>query len=322
MTTDDRVLALVAVAAAGVYSWVAAGLRPFTVEQEVMVAIPAVVVLVAALRPHHTPGSGAAVRASRGSAALWLGLVALAFAWELAAYFSSAAVGPSDAERHGRRGHERAPGAGIDLPALAHARMAAGPKRGSGTAMTSRTFTFTGYGLILALTIVLTAIAAGRANWMTLPGAFGSLTAQEAGADPGGGGMDMAGVAPLRQGKRRLRVTVGPDNRWTSSTADVHARLVTDAGDHWSEGFFDEWYLHVFAFPGPDQSDAEVEGLRRMLSDPPARVLDVACGPGRHGIRLAEMGYRVTGIDSSRLFLALRAVRSESTSSRLRGRRR
>ena len=42
--------------------------------------------------------------------------------------------------------------------------------------MTSRTFTFTGYGLILMLTIVLTAIAAGRANWMTLPGAFGSLT--------------------------------------------------------------------------------------------------------------------------------------------------
>ena len=89
MTTDDRVLALVAVAAAGVYSWVAAGLRPFTVEQEVMVAIPAVVVLVAALRPSRAPGRGAALRTSRGSAALWLGLAGLAVIWELVAFFSS-----------------------------------------------------------------------------------------------------------------------------------------------------------------------------------------------------------------------------------------
>ena len=87
MTTDDRVLALVAVAAAGVYSWVAAGLRPFTVEQEVIVAIPAVVVLVAALRPSRAPGRGAAFARRAGLAAPWLGLAGLAVIWELVAFF-------------------------------------------------------------------------------------------------------------------------------------------------------------------------------------------------------------------------------------------
>ena len=46
-----RRFALVVLLAAAVYSWVAAGFRPFTIAEEVMVAIPAIVVLVAAWRP-------------------------------------------------------------------------------------------------------------------------------------------------------------------------------------------------------------------------------------------------------------------------------
>lgn len=78
-----------------------------------------------------------------------------------------------------------------------------------------------------------------------------------------------------------------------------------DGEDRWSEGFFDEWYLRAFGFPGPAQSDAEAEALRQLLPDPPARVLDVPCGPGRHSVRLAAAGYEVTGVDSSALFLDL-----------------
>ena len=77
-------VALVVVAAA-IYSWIAAGFRPFTVAEEIMVAIPALVVFAAAWRPSRAP---AAVQWSRVSIACWLGLVALAVGWELLAYFS------------------------------------------------------------------------------------------------------------------------------------------------------------------------------------------------------------------------------------------
>jgi hypothetical protein len=78
-------LALV-VAAAAIYSWIAAGFRPFTVAEEIMVAIPALVVFALAWRPSRAP---ATVQWSRASVACWLGLVALAVGWELLAYFST-----------------------------------------------------------------------------------------------------------------------------------------------------------------------------------------------------------------------------------------
>ena len=84
-----RWFVLLVVVVVAVYSWVAAGLRPFTLAEEIMVAIPAILVLVAASRRSPPAGERVAVRPSRGSAALWLGLVAVAFAWELFAYFSS-----------------------------------------------------------------------------------------------------------------------------------------------------------------------------------------------------------------------------------------
>ena len=37
----------------------------------------------------------------------------------------------------------------------------------------------------------------------------------------------------------------------------------------------------------------------------PGRALDVACGPGRHAIWLAERGWAVTGVDSSRIAIEL-----------------
>ena len=74
-------------------------------------------------------------------------------------------------------------------------------------------------------------------------------------------------------------------------------------GSDWTTGFFDEWYLDFFGFPDAAQTDAESEALRSLLPGPPARVLDVACGQGRHAIRLAKAGYEVLGLDSSTLFI-------------------
>ncbi|MEZ4388007.1 MAG: class I SAM-dependent methyltransferase [Candidatus Krumholzibacteriia bacterium] len=54
----------------------------------------------------------------------------------------------------------------------------------------------------------------------------------------------------------------------------------------------------------PEVIDAHVEWLRELLSaeDPPAggrpvHVLDLGCGPGGYGLRLAAAGLRATGID-------------------------
>jgi SAM-dependent methyltransferase len=37
--------------------------------------------------------------------------------------------------------------------------------------------------------------------------------------------------------------------------------------------------------------------IRQLLPDPPAHILDAGCGPGLYAVGLAELGYRVHGID-------------------------
>ncbi|AKS42947.1 class I SAM-dependent methyltransferase [Wenzhouxiangella marina] len=75
----------------------------------------------------------------------------------------------------------------------------------------------------------------------------------------------------------------------------------------------DDWYLEddfwrnfgslmfnaqTFA-EGADQIDALLE----LLETPPRAVLDLGCGPGRHSLPLAEAGYPVTAVDTSRSLL-------------------
>jgi len=43
--------------------------------------------------------------------------------------------------------------------------------------------------------------------------------------------------------------------------------------------------------------DEQVRRLRRLLPDPPSRILDGGCGPGLYAVRLARLGYRVDGVD-------------------------
>jgi hypothetical protein len=76
-------------AAVVVYAWVAAGFRPFTTREEVLVAIPALAGLVAVGWGARRPRPPSQSQRSRGSAAIWIGLVVAATAWELSAFFSS-----------------------------------------------------------------------------------------------------------------------------------------------------------------------------------------------------------------------------------------
>jgi len=87
---------------------------------------------------------------------------------------------------------------------------------------------------------------------------------------------------------------------------------MSTADPDWFEGFFDAEYLRfaVDRFPA-EETAAEVDLLVAALElDPAARVLDLACGHGRHSVELARRGFAVTGADLSAPSLELAAARA------------
>ena len=72
----------------------------------------------------------------------------------------------------------------------------------------------------------------------------------------------------------------------------------------WFEQWFGEEYLSAYAHR--DDEDAErLVGLLDVLgvAEPGHRLLDLACGPGRHTAALVRRGARVVGLDLSRALL-------------------
>jgi SAM-dependent methyltransferase len=71
-----------------------------------------------------------------------------------------------------------------------------------------------------------------------------------------------------------------------------------DVPSNWHETFFtgpaNRFWENVIP-PGATQADVDFI-LRAGVS---GRVVDVACGAGRHSLALARLGHRVTGVDSS-----------------------
>ncbi len=76
-------------------------------------------------------------------------------------------------------------------------------------------------------------------------------------------------------------------------------------GAAWYQTFFDEFYLRQYGPALTDElSERQVdEIIDRLGLEPGAKVLDLACGHGRHAIRLAQRGMEVTGLDLSEVFL-------------------
>ena len=88
----SRVALIVVIVVGIVYSWIAAGFRPFTTPEDIVVALPVIPVLVLALwwrgsRPDPAP-TGTTHTAPRGTA-MWLVLLGALVVWELAAYAST-----------------------------------------------------------------------------------------------------------------------------------------------------------------------------------------------------------------------------------------
>ena len=71
----------------------------------------------------------------------------------------------------------------------------------------------------------------------------------------------------------------------------------------------DDWYETFFTAPvnrfwemmvSPEATRSDRKSIRRHIGQgPPAGILDVPCGAGRHSLLLAEAGFRMTGIDIS-----------------------
>lgn len=73
----------------------------------------------------------------------------------------------------------------------------------------------------------------------------------------------------------------------------------------WYAQSFGEDYLIVYRHRDFSGARREVRAMADWLGlSPGARVLDLCCGMGRHALALAELGYRVTGVDLSPDLLA------------------
>lgn len=69
----------------------------------------------------------------------------------------------------------------------------------------------------------------------------------------------------------------------------------------WFETWFDSPYYHIL-YKNRDEKEAcyFIDHLVKQLAlQPNAKVLDLACGKGRHAVHLNKLGYEVTGVDLS-----------------------
>jgi len=92
---------------------------------------------------------------------------------------------------------------------------------------------------------------------------------------------------------------------------------MTNAARDWWRDFFTGVVVEMWLQTMPEEiTRAEVDSMQRMLrATPPAKILDVPCGGGRHAIPLARAGYDVTGVDFSVEFLE--AARSRAAEEKL-----
>jgi len=82
---------------------------------------------------------------------------------------------------------------------------------------------------------------------------------------------------------------------------DIKNTANPDNSENWFATWFDSPYYHIL-YKERDESEAHnfMDNLTNYLNLPEeAKILDLACGKGRHSIYLNTLGYNVTGADLS-----------------------
>lgn len=73
---------------------------------------------------------------------------------------------------------------------------------------------------------------------------------------------------------------------------------------HEGESFWVKWAPVLFHQKRLERTKEEIDKILSLLKiSPPASVLDLCCGPGRHSLELARRGFVVTGVDKTKPYL-------------------
>lgn len=87
----------------------------------------------------------------------------------------------------------------------------------------------------------------------------------------------------------------------------------------WWRSWFGPSYLALYDDELALRTATEIDELEALLRlSPPARILDLPCGQGRHSIELARRGYEVTGADLSPFMLSVAQARAREQRIALR----
>ena len=82
---------------------------------------------------------------------------------------------------------------------------------------------------------------------------------------------------------------------------------------HEQDEFWETVAPILFAQRRWSDAPAEVEEVVSLLGiGPGAHILDLCCGVGRHSLELARRGFRVTGVDRTRLYLDRASKQAEA----------
>ncbi len=82
----------------------------------------------------------------------------------------------------------------------------------------------------------------------------------------------------------------------------------------WYDEFFKEDYLKIYVpFLTEERTKTDVDFIVQVLNLPAgSKILDLACGYGRHTIPLAKMEYDMTGLDYTEKFIQMAEERAKS----------
>lgn len=88
---------------------------------------------------------------------------------------------------------------------------------------------------------------------------------------------------------------------------------MVNAPPDWWRTWFGPSYLALYDQELAQRTPNEIDHLEALLKlQPPLRILDLACGQGRHAIELARRGYDLTGLDLSPYLLEVARERAEA----------